>query len=87
MKKKCVTQISDKLDQPFVKLKLLSYSKSLSLLNVNDNVYTCTHKITLRTHTSIISAINHKFCPYLEIKVLVSMLVKNVVSTYDFLSL
>lgn len=85
MKKKCVTQISDKLDQPFVKLKLLSYSKSLSLLNVNDNVYTRTHKITLRTHTYVISAINHKFYPYLEIKV--SMLVKNVVSTCDFISL
>lgn len=48
-------------------------------------VYTCTHKITLRTHTYIISAINHKFYPYLEIKV--SMLVKNVVSTCDFISL
>lgn len=80
-----MTQISDKLDQPFVKLKLLSYSKSLSLLNVNDNVYRCTHKITIRTYTSIISAINHKFYPYLGIKV--SMLVKNVVSTYDFLPL
>lgn len=78
-------EISDKLDQPFVKLKLLSYSKSLSLLNVNDNVYTCTHKKTIRTYTSIISAINHKFYPYLGIKV--SMLVKNVVSTYDFLPL